>query len=235
MMAALKDKNRDVRRSAATSLAKLRDPRAAEALSEALLDQWYRVGESAATALRKLKVRPHLEPLMNGVHDKDASVRARAASLLGEYGDHTAVEGLVEALDDKEGNVRSAAAQALGKLNDGAAVEPLVRALANRDTWKDPYLVAKIATALGNLRDRTGTGALLGLLQHERPEVRYAAILALREIGDARAIGPLQEVQYADRASTMVVSGKGAAGAVRLADAARDAITHIRTTAGKDL
>ena len=60
---------------------------------------------------------------------------------------------------------------------------------------------------------------------HERADVRYAAILALKEIGDERAVGPLQEVQQGDRSAAMVPSGRGA---VRLSDAAREAIEHIK-------
>jgi HEAT repeat protein len=56
--------------------------------------------------------------------------------------------------------------------------------------------------------------------------VRHAAILALGEIGDERAIGPLQEVQHGDRGVAMAPSGSGA---VRLSDAAREAVERIRS------
>jgi HEAT repeat protein len=226
LIAAVKDRNRDVRRSAVTALGKLRDPRAVEALSAALVDPWDKVGYSAAKALRKMKARPHLGPIIEGLGSKDNAVRAYAARALGEYGDDTAAEPLGRTLEDTSQVVRWYAAEALGKVNSPQTGRVLLEALGKPVVREDGHLLSVIAASLGKLRYREATGALVGLLVHDRADVRHAAILALGEIGDERAIGPLQEVQHGDRGVAMAPSGRGA---VRLSDAAREAVERIRS------
>jgi HEAT repeat protein len=225
LIAAVKDRNRDVRRSAVASLGRLRDPRSAEALSAALVDPWDKVGDSAAKALRKMKLRPHLGPIIAGLQSKEAAVRAYAARALGEFGDDTSVEALGRALEDKQQVVRWLAAEALGKLHSPEAGNVLVEALAKPELREDGHLAATIAGSLGKLRHPEAVDGLVGLLASRWAEARYAAILALREIADERSVGPLQEAGNNDRGVAMLPSGRGT---VRLSDAAREAVEHIR-------
>jgi HEAT repeat protein len=172
-----------------------------------------------------MKVHPHLGPIMEGLQSKETAVRAYAARALGEYGDDTSAEPLGRALEDKQQVVRWLAAEALGNLNSPRSGRVMLESLAKPVVREDAHLLAVIAESLGKRRYREAADALVGLLAHERADVRYAAIVALGEMGDERAIGPLQEVQNGDRGVAMVPGGRGA---VRLSDAAREAIEKIR-------
>jgi HEAT repeat protein len=97
--------------------------------------------------------------------------------------------------------------------------------LAKPEVREDGHLAATIAGSLGKLRYREAVDGLVGLLASRWAEARYAAILALREMGDERAVGPLQEAANNDRGVAMLPGGRGA---VRLSDAAREAVEHIK-------
>jgi len=129
LVAALRDKDGNVRHAAAETLDQLGwrpDQNEAGATYWVARWQWDRCVEIGA---------PAVEPLSAALKDANNIVRHAAAGALGEIGDARAVESLVTALKDKDENVRRAAAGALGEIGDARAVEPLRAALqdANRD------------------------------------------------------------------------------------------------------
>ena len=117
---------------------------------------------------------------------EDVQIRQVVAYLLGQAGDPRAIEPLIDALHDEHVGVRGAAANALGNLGD-AQVLPYLRPLLKEP---NPQLVVWVAFALTRLGDDQFE-RLTQALQHEDVQVRRSAILALRQLGESRAVEPL--------------------------------------------
>jgi HEAT repeat protein len=134
---------------------------------------------------------PVSEPDIEGAirllqESSDAQIRQFIAYLLGQAGDPRAVEPLIDALQDEHAGVRGAAANALGTLGDKGAI-PYLRPLL---THTHRQLVIWAAFALTRLGD-DHFDTLVEALESDNVDVRRSAILALRQLGDQRAISPL--------------------------------------------
>ncbi|NQT90763.1 MAG: HEAT repeat domain-containing protein, partial [Candidatus Omnitrophica bacterium] len=159
LIEALKDKNDDVRRSAA------------EALGE--------IGSDAKSAI---------SALTEALKDENGDVRVYAAEALGEIGPaaKSAIPALTEALKDEGMYVRFSAAEALSKIK--STISPLIEALKDKD-WIVRVLVAQTLGEMGPeakdaipaLTEVLKTEAL----KDEDWPVRYRAACALGEIGPA--------------------------------------------------
>jgi len=132
--------------------------------------------------------------LIKGLKDQDPSIRHTAAWNLTAsvpY-DGSEVAPLIGALrEDTDPKVRALAAEALGKTRDSRAVEPLVSAL--RDT--DIPTRSQAAKGLGTLKNTRGVEPLISILSDEKEfVVRFCSVIALGEIGDARAVDCLIDI-----------------------------------------
>jgi HEAT repeat protein len=211
LIAALKDKDENVRKQAAYALGKIGDAQAVEPLSAALEDNDARVRRGAAEALRKIGDAQAVEPLIAALKDNDARVRKNAAEALGELGGAQAVEPLIAALKDKDANVRWQVAYALGEIGGAQAVEPLIAALKDKVgsvRWRaaealgEESLIAALedndarvrrgaAEALGNLGGAQAVEPLIAALKDKDENVRWRAAEALGNLGGAQAVEPL--------------------------------------------
>ena len=143
----------------------------------------------------------HLLPLLN---DKDEFVRRETAYALGLTRSRSATTALSERLlNDKEDGVRGAAAIALGHIADEAAVIALVGTLApelsapankKRKREENVFVLRAVASALGQIRSRAGTAALVSVLNNEKlpSDVRREAARSLGLIGDPSAAPALR-------------------------------------------
>ena len=177
LIAALKDKDSDVRYAAAKALGEIKDPRAVEPLIAVPKDYYSGVRYAVTEALVKIGA-PAMEPLIAALKDKDSKdsdVRQAAAEALGEIKDPRAVEPLIAALKDEDSDVRAAAAYALGEIKDPRAVEPLIAALKDGDS--DVRKAA--AKALGEIKDPRAVEPLIAALKDAKWRVREAAAEAL--------------------------------------------------------
>lgn len=151
-----------VARSAARELGRLGHPRALKPLADLLGHP--EVHESAVEALIRAGGKS-LDVLAETLRSEDALARKSAARALGEIRDARGVEPLVAALQgDPDCTVRTAAAHALGQIKDKRAIWALVNTLKLRDE-ADPEF------------------------QRQIQELRNAAQLAMRRIGDPLAPG----------------------------------------------
>jgi HEAT repeat protein len=149
-----------VSRSAARELGRLAPSRALKPLAD-LLGQ-PAVNESAAEALIRAGAKS-VDVLVEALRSENALARRTAARALGEIRDPRAVEPLAGILQgDDDFSVRTTAANALGQIKDQRAIWALVNTLKLRDEV-DPQLQRQVA------------------------ELRYAAQLAMRRIGDPLA------------------------------------------------
>ena len=140
--------------------------------------------------VEKMEAKKDIKGLINALgYQKDNDVRQAAAAALVRIG-ATAVEPLSASLKHEYGDVRRAAAKALGEIGDPRAVEPLLAAVkaGTTDSMRDGSSLAVEALA------KIGTPAIdimVAALRDVEWKVRRAAVLALSEIGDPRAIQPL--------------------------------------------
>jgi len=223
------------RRDALMQLRALQRPEASRVALSALSDPAPIVRATATAAVLWLPGDESVTALMPLLSDKEEFVRQQAAYALGLTRSRSAVAGLVERLTDKKDSVRGAAAVALGHIADPSAVTALAAVLnpqAGLATSKksqkskreqNPFVLRSAARALGQIGNRAGVPALIGLLKDEKSEadVRREAASALGEIGDASAVPALRDVTTA--------------GDPHLAEAAHQALKRIsrsRTAGG---
>lgn len=164
-----------VRRGAALTLARFRDPLAVPALIARLAD------------------------------DPDSEVRTFAAHALAPMRDARAVQPLIAALgDDPDPQVREAAARSLGEigaaLRDPALTAALRRALADPD-WGTRQSAAEMLIALNEDVDERARALLLTDLTHPDAAVRLGAAWSLLPVRDPRIVDPLVRLLYSPEAA----------------------------------
>ena len=163
-------------------------------------------------------------------------VRAASAEMLGKLGSRRSVASLVKALEDPE--TMREAAEALGEIGDARAVKPLIKTLIE----VPESVVWYLGEALGKIGE-SAVEPLIQFLGSASGQSKMAAVDALGEIGDQRAviplIGLLKHGSYAavralgkigdPRAIPHLINVMGEGG--DLAERACDAIAHFGTRA----
>jgi HEAT repeat protein len=181
LIAALDDRVRDVRSSAARSLGMLEAQPAVPRLVRSLAGRevpraiaggaLLALGSSAAPALREL------------LGASEPEVRASAAELIGFTGEAGDAGELAGALGDEAAEVRAAAGRALGRLGASAAAAELREALGD----PAPFVRTAAAHALGRIGDREAFEALALVAQIDEYDPAQAAAHALAAIDPRRA------------------------------------------------
>ncbi|MDF2774494.1 MAG: peptidase BlaR1 [Geminicoccaceae bacterium] len=189
LLSVVNDESAAVRLAAIQALGQQGDPRAIDALVQALRnDTDARVREAAAEALGEIDSPRAVPGLVAALgSEKVGAVRAKVAWALGEIDDPRAVEALGAAVRDPEAQVRREVVWALGELEAPAAVPMLIPAL--RDS--DAETRQRAAEALGHLESPDAIDALSAATKDAEAEVRKNAVAALGEIGDKRALAAL--------------------------------------------
>jgi HEAT repeat protein len=183
-------------------------------LLDCLKDEDYSRRQGAAQALGQLGDKRAVKPLIACLQDENVDVKKNAATALGQLGDKSAVEPLIKAFTNEDKETKLAAAEALGSLADPAAVAPLAASLTDQDAeirrtcaqaldklHYQPPQVADNVTYLIALQAwdkvaKLGAPAfdpLSACLSDQSPDIRQGAVEALGDLGDKRAIGPLNE------------------------------------------
>ena len=126
-----------------------------------------------------------LRYLVSGAYQDNDAFTALARELAGSLPDDEVASVLLDRLDDDHMPVRRLAVYLLGDL-DTAEHAPRVRALL-----ADEDIAGAAVRTLGKWRDRDAVSDLLPLLRHPKERRRIVAAMALGEIGDERAAGPL--------------------------------------------
>jgi len=135
LIAALKDKNREVQKNAARALGEIKDRQAVKPLIAVLDEEDKAFRKIVVEALGRIKDPRAVETLIFilGNKDEDEDTKWEAAAALGRMKDSRSVEVLITALKDKSKDIRGVTAAALGEIKDTRAVEPLIRALRDKD------------------------------------------------------------------------------------------------------
>ncbi len=118
------------------------------------------------------------EVLLNHSEPKDARIQA-AFRLMNDPSDE-ALETLIEALfTDPSPIVRHECAFALGETASKKVVPYLIKSM---ETDPNPFVVHEAALALGTLGDKRAVEPLKKLLNHENPDIKESAEIALERI-----------------------------------------------------
>jgi HEAT repeat protein len=157
--------------------------------------------EARGAAIREASVRADPEALVVLIGDHADSISRNAALDALTRGGTRSLSALVRALRHPDPEVVMFAAGVLGKTRDRAAIPHLVGLL----THLDVNVVQQAIESLAHLRASSAVGALLATLD-EDPWLRFAAVHALGEIGDPRAVGKLATL-LGDEATREVVIG----------------------------
>jgi HEAT repeat protein len=172
--------------------------RVAERLAELLHDVDPDIRRTAAQALGKLGEPSAVPALIEALSDHDAHVRRYAAWSLGAIGEAfapTSSAGLLPLLSDADPRVAAAAAEAIGRIGASRAA---IEALTNTLVHAEPQARLHAAAALRWLESPEAFGALVLAAHDEAGDVRQAAVSALGELGDTRAVPLLVELVVGD-------------------------------------
>jgi len=168
------------------------------------------VRATATKAILSLDAEESAAALLPLLNDKDEFVRRETAYALGLTHSRSATTALTDhLLNDKEAGVRGAAAVALGRIGDENAVIALASVLApqlsapaksKRKPETNEFVLRAAAVALGEIKNRAGTPALIAALNNEKfpQDVRREAARSLGLIGDPAAIPALKTASISE-------------------------------------
>ena len=198
--------DQEERRDALMRLGAMHRPAASRLALPLLSDPSPIVRATATKAILSLGPDESAAALLPLLNDKDEFVRRETAYALGLTHSRTATTSLTDhLLNDKQAGVRGAAAVALGKIGDDNAVIALASVLApqlstpaksKRKAETNEFVLRASAVALGEIRSKAGTPALIDALNNEKfpQDVRREAARSLGLIGDPTAIPALKSV-----------------------------------------
>jgi len=172
------------------------DPEGADALAFALADEEPLVRAAACRALGQLAVPQAPQALLSATHDRAPQVRAAAAAALVMLDNPVALPRLRAIV--AEDTAPAAVVHAIAGLGRSGADQDLTM-LMSLSLSADHEVVKAAARALSGFAHHRATAALLGLLSHDRWDVRWAAAQALGRRRDRTALQPLLRVHDHER------------------------------------
>jgi aminopeptidase N len=203
------DKAWGIRATAADGLGEHKSPASAKLLLEGLntaAEPWVR--SRIVAALGNFKDNAEIAAKLDSVAKDDKSYRARAAALqaLGKSKAPNALATLNAAVagDSPDNFLRNAALRAMGPLGDDQAV-PTLREWVAVGKPIDTRQAAIYSLARLKKDDKEITQQISGLLSDAHFRLRFAAIFALGERGDASAIPALETLLKSDDLSIEMV------------------------------
>ena len=188
----LKDKDKEVRRAAASALGVIGDSRAVIPLAEAMIINNDPVCFAAYLSLSKINDDKCLNVLLKHLNIGKISIdkKIQIIYLLGDLKDKKATKVLIKQLKSKNEHVRSKAVDALGKIGDRRAVEPLLELLSNSN---DGFIRSDIIEALGNTGDTRAVQPIINNCRHNRICSKNS-ILALGKLKNPKAYSFLMDL-----------------------------------------
>ncbi|OYQ64410.1 hypothetical protein B9G53_11950 [Pseudanabaena sp. SR411] len=185
LIAALKDADYYVRRTAAEVLGNIGSNKVVELLVAALKDT--DVKRIAGEILGNIGSDKAVEPLITALKGVDKYLQRMAAESLGNIGSDKAVEPLITALTNRDGDVRRIAGKALIKIGSDKAVELLIAALKNAD--EDVRMTA--VAVLGNIGSDKAVEPLITALKGADKYLQRMAAESLGNIGSDKVVEAL--------------------------------------------
>ncbi len=173
------------------SLGNFNDPKAHDALLNALKDRREDVRREVASALAKTG-RKEAVPVLMSLFKDDPSTRVRAASAtaLGSFSSPEVYDFLVESLNEKDLEVLGGVISGLGVAGNPASVPILLKMLEDE---KNKNIRNAIIGALGLIGSPLAVEPLIAYAKNAPKEARYELCWTLGHLGDSRATDLLVE------------------------------------------
>ena len=161
-----------------------------------------RVSESMSLRWAAHEALSHLgefvmEPFLYALKSENKKIREQVIGYLGKLGDTRALAPIKRLLEDESLDVRKAAIISLGAMGDPESLELIKQSLEN------PKLRLAAVEAIGLFGGDEAYEILLGLLGRDDLNIRMATAKALSQLGDARAIEPLFDIEKIEKNSTI--------------------------------
>ncbi len=129
------------------------------------------------------------QSLLPFINDNDSEIRAQIARWLGDIRFKEAAPQIVPLLEDEYARTRFFAAEALGRMAYKEAVPAVIKML-EKNNGEDRYLRHAGSLALARMND---VNALKELAKHENPNLKIAAIVALRRMQNPAVVAFLDD------------------------------------------
>lgn len=196
----------ELRAAAASALSEARLGLAVQELALALEDPDPSVRRSAARALGEIGDPSAGPALIAALRTPELGIALEVITALGRLGVPEAVRALAEIAGSDEGPERIAALEALGAIRTPEAASAVLRVFQRALQNGQEELLEAASLAAGAQRLTEAVDGLLGLLQHVSRRVRLAAIRALGDIGDRRAVPYLAELMRSAQDPTVLTA-----------------------------
>ncbi len=128
-------------------------------------------------------------PLTDLLEDADPEIVAQACKVIGDINHQEAGTALLPLVTHQNYRVKFYATQALGRLAYKDAIAPILNVLQN-NRGEDLYLRHAGVLALSRIGE---TDPIIALANHQDPELRLAAVLVLRRLGNEKVAIFLQD------------------------------------------
>ena len=184
----LKSSEVEKRRLAASQFANNESPLAISELISALQDPDLEVRSLSITALGLCKDEQAVEPLIACLKEESAEIRQNACQALGSIGSPDIIDPLTTVLNDEALEVRQAAILALGQIGLDYVLDSLLPHLKD----PEPAIRSTVVQSLGYINTPQVVDILISTLSDEDETVIYTALQSLEQLGDRRAIEPLE-------------------------------------------
>jgi HEAT repeat protein len=200
LYAMLNDKNPDVRKSAASAFADIRDPGSVEPLISLLDDEYWTVRYYAAQAIGRMKAAESVQALIDRMgREEDRRVYIAIVEALGQIGTPETTGAMLSALEGWVYEARCGAANRLGRCKGDDVVDALIRALPDEGFGKiikvrwacvsGPRMRVWAVRSLGRIGDQRATAAIEPYLTSNDLSCRWSAAVALARLGGVRMDG----------------------------------------------
>ena len=208
LIARLKDEDAQVRRAAANSLGRLKDPRAVSALIAVFRDDDAEVRAAAVDAVGSFEDPRTIPALAERLSDGATDVRHNALSALSSFEKGVPAAPVIRLLDDADADVRHQAAHLLARIGDRSAVAPLTR--LTRDQSADVRAAA--VEALAEMGDPAVGPAIVAALSDAHADVRQQGLHGVEQlklpIDDATVLKLLADSDVGVRSSAAQLAGE---------------------------
>lgn len=199
LIQALKTKDARLRRDALKALGDLGDPRALDAVVQALLADEKELGDKvyAAEALGKLGAAAAIEPLMRAYETSQRREQETIAAILASPDRRYRDNFYVNRISTDELELRTTIAQALAQIGGTAALHALLTLLATEQGAMETSIKNKLRGAIQEVARKLGNAAVpifCEQLRHPLMHVREWAAHCLGEFEDGPAIQQLVRV-----------------------------------------
>lgn len=178
IVAALQDKDEDIKKLAAEAMEKLEARNRLEAIAKKIESAEMVEKVRAIYALTDLRGARVVEILLQACKDPSEDVRAAAMRVLGRVADINQIQRLVEALKDPSSIVQRVAIETLGSFRDARLLGHMMQMLKNSDQG----VVERALDVISHIGDKRAEEAMFHFASKGSPKTRAIAIKALGEM-----------------------------------------------------